>query len=444
MVSLFRRSNVDSGNVGHEQLSQLLLRRLDFLEYDRLTTFESIVSEHDNRFDSLSHRVNLLEAAVNRGVQRNRMLEPEPSLTADMAEQAPMWTEGSESQLPLPAPIPPLTSGTPIATANMLASQLVALTEPANQYGSGAPPGAPAPGPSTDLLTFTPPSTPRQQSTQQSPIAQEPNADREPLWGKNFLQFQKRVVELEKNHNKMQDLLDTLGALVEGFSDPIHPLKQVHDSTVALEAKMKYVTAKVDQVEIKVANIDHKLTEVLDAQRLQPPQFGQEPLVRDPWASYHEELRPSRQLPVPPPPKSFAIHGQCNSPTPQEALPQLGFAQPQPGFQSPPAAPYIASPLGAAIHAAEQLVHGWTDKIPNKPFEIADWKISPKVDKDRTTTGVHGYASSIGVKGITSSTTIVIVYTHAGASAGDGVPRQPQQLGLHFHFLHLQLFHHEL
>ena len=133
MVSVFRRSNVDAGNVGHEQLSQLLLRRLDFLEYDRLTTFESIVSEHDNRFDSLSHRVNLLEAAVNRGVQRNRLLEPETSQTADMAEQAPMWTEGSESQLPAPSPAAGLSLPTPIHTSNMLAAQLVALTEPSNQ-----------------------------------------------------------------------------------------------------------------------------------------------------------------------------------------------------------------------------------------------------------------------------------------------------------------------
>ena len=134
-----------------------------------------------------------------------------------------MWTD--EARPPLPTP------STPLHTLNMLEAEVsqrgwgevVSLTEAANQYGSGAPSGAPAPGPPTDLLTFTPPLTPRLQSHQQSPIIQEPNADHEPLWGRKILQFQKKVVELEKNHNKMQDILDTLGSLVEGFSDPIHP-----------------------------------------------------------------------------------------------------------------------------------------------------------------------------------------------------------------------------
>ena len=192
MVSLFRRGNADNQ---HEQLSALLLRRMDFLEYDRLIAFESVVTEHDTRMENLAHRVNLLEEAATRNSQRVSA-GPEGSLTAEAAAGAPLWTEEGNNSLPTPAPALGIT---PLHTLNRLEAEIVALTEPDNQYGSGAPSGAPgATGPSTDLLTFTPPTTPR---TQQSPMPSqtepqsEPNTSAlqlnarqadEPVWGRNF------------------------------------------------------------------------------------------------------------------------------------------------------------------------------------------------------------------------------------------------------------------
>ena len=95
MVSLFRRPNPDD-NTNH--VAQLLMRRLEMLEYERLVTFESTSMEQKKRSD-VQHRVNLHEAHVNRGVQRARMAEPDEdtchsatrgvvSLTAAQAEHA--------------------------------------------------------------------------------------------------------------------------------------------------------------------------------------------------------------------------------------------------------------------------------------------------------------------------------------------------------------------
>ena len=133
MVSLFRRANVDGGNAQTEQLSQLLLRRLDFLEYDRLISFESILTEHETRFEGLAHRINLLEASANRDARRESVLYPEGSLTAGLAEDAPVWTENSNNSLPPAVPAGGAGALTPLHTLNRLEAEIVALTEPANQ-----------------------------------------------------------------------------------------------------------------------------------------------------------------------------------------------------------------------------------------------------------------------------------------------------------------------
>ena len=180
MVSLFRRSQDDTNAV-----AQLLMRRLDFMEYDRLVSFESILQENDNRVDNLQHRVNVLEAFMQRTNNNVESTEVAvPSLTAGLAEGARLWTEAGD-QAPLPAPSTPQASAPPLAIheGNRLA-QLVSLTEPSQQYGSGAPSGAPA-GQSTDLLTFTPPLTPRSPSTSQPQPQHEPDPP-EPLMGKTL------------------------------------------------------------------------------------------------------------------------------------------------------------------------------------------------------------------------------------------------------------------
>ena len=81
----------------------------------------------------------------------------------------------------------------------------------ARQYGSGAPSGAPEPGQTTagsqprDLLTFTPPTTPRESPSPVQPLVTAHLAEetpkymddmspiQEPFWGKRFLKFQKRI-----------------------------------------------------------------------------------------------------------------------------------------------------------------------------------------------------------------------------------------------------------
>ena len=171
MVSLFRRSNQDD-NTNH--VAQLLMRRLDGLEYDRLVTFESTLMDHENRMLDMQHRVNLLEAHANRNVQRARMSEPDEDTSRSATQDAALPTDEARPPLPLPAP--------PLHTLNMLEAEVaqrgwgevISLTEAANQYGSGAPSGAPA-GQSTDLLTLTPPLTPRSPPETQSQPQREPD-----------------------------------------------------------------------------------------------------------------------------------------------------------------------------------------------------------------------------------------------------------------------------
>ena len=91
------------------------------------------------------------------------------------------------------------------------------------QYGSGAPTGAPERGSIPDLLTFTPPATPPSTPRRQlSPIStsrrRSTSPDPEPLWGRNFLQFKKKVEALEQKNTQLEQNIEAINHLLQDLN----------------------------------------------------------------------------------------------------------------------------------------------------------------------------------------------------------------------------------
>ena len=174
------------------------------------------------RMKDYTKKLSDLERRTDRLIQQQRGSEgdlesPEP-VTADLAEGAPLFTEGAstnsnESPTPapglLPAPSPANSASNPSAQATQA---LASPPGPSPQYGSGAPVGAPVSGGDTDpihgdadprttrqifedLCGITPPpeATPPSTSTSRRGRSGSPGAHgrdlEEPLWGIIFCNF---------------------------------------------------------------------------------------------------------------------------------------------------------------------------------------------------------------------------------------------------------------
>ena len=110
MVSLFGRGRNANDAVDPNPLFQMLLRRLDFVEYDRLVTMESMLTAHDRQFANVEQQLRMLNAYVSRDVQRRRLAEPEEASPAsalqesqgspgDLAIREPQQTPAADGQL---------------------------------------------------------------------------------------------------------------------------------------------------------------------------------------------------------------------------------------------------------------------------------------------------------------------------------------------------------
>ena len=65
---------------------QAFMRRLDFLEYDRLVTHESMLEAHEKRMKDLDAKIMILGASIATSQRDGHMEQlPAPSLTAGMA-----------------------------------------------------------------------------------------------------------------------------------------------------------------------------------------------------------------------------------------------------------------------------------------------------------------------------------------------------------------------
>ena len=90
MVSLFRGGgrNVNEG-LAPDDFTQMLMRRMDYVEYERMTICDSTLSEHDIRMKDLERRLRLVENHLSRDVQRRRRLDGPGNEPASAAHEAP-------------------------------------------------------------------------------------------------------------------------------------------------------------------------------------------------------------------------------------------------------------------------------------------------------------------------------------------------------------------
>ena len=161
--------------------------------------------------------------------------------------------------------------------------------------------------------------------------------------------LRRKAADVEPRQSRIQGLLDTRSALVEVFSDPVHPTPPMHDATSKSQPQMKYITTKVDKLETTASNTGHTLLAVVESLF---DTSGIAVLVRIRMCTPHGvDIRfpnPGGGSTAPPLPASFRVRDQCTSRLPrdltdQQAFPQLGFAPLQPSYQSIPGPPPMIS-----------------------------------------------------------------------------------------------------
>ena len=77
--------------------------------------------------------------------------------------------------------------------------------------------------------------------------------------GETFLVSEKKVSDLEQVQSRIPELLDTRGALVEGFRGLVKTVEKVPETTLELQSGTKDITSRVDQVEVQAPSTDLKL-----------------------------------------------------------------------------------------------------------------------------------------------------------------------------------------
>ena len=141
MVSLFRGRDVQTDIAA-------LIARMDHIENDAIRLLSDRITGVETQTLILGNNISLTQAKTfSCSDMLNKMLTSANSTAGDAESSQQPGALVNLTELLMPPPAPPEEQG------------LEAPTAPANQYGSGAPSGAPA-GSVPDRLTITPPSTP--------------------------------------------------------------------------------------------------------------------------------------------------------------------------------------------------------------------------------------------------------------------------------------------
>ena len=163
-------------------------------------------------------------------VETSRPARTGETLTADLARDAPFFSAEDLAPPPgmLPQPAPARVPPEEIINSEFITAARASATpeQPeGSRYGSGAFSGYADPGPihgtSGDTIEAPDCSLPEQEywsncCTPRTPRSRSPApmVDDEPIWGRLYLGFQKRVADLEKQHAGIQGIVDTLGTLI--------------------------------------------------------------------------------------------------------------------------------------------------------------------------------------------------------------------------------------
>ena len=322
------------------------------------------------------------------------------SLTAGMAEGAPVYRDEpplfdkdgtSHGQHP----------ATAISRLNLL-EKAVAFKHGSRERGIH---GVQQPDGSTiEVLgtpRATPPSTPRIHGNVSPPIE-------EPIWGKQYLQFQAKISSLERERAQDRETLDVLAKMVGDCAtcvtgignDWADKFQGMCSTTTAhleavLDSKQRQLQDQFDHLETVVKEAEASMrTQKLVPRGAAPPKFGADDpwhgssaCAPDPWHAWGqrepEDQRswacPSAAREAAPPqaPQSFLLHGQMTPDEDKKSRTCEGFDAA--GIMTSPLQQTYSSPLGAAIHSGRILP---SETIPQVAWDPKEWKINPKVDKD--------------------------------------------------------------
>ena len=196
-----------------------LLRRVDVIE-NVVGLLGLRIAARENMMRYVFRMVNEHEAHVAECKQTDSLFdvvfeaEPPLSFTAGLAEQAPLYVEGpaEEEGMPLEPPLPPAPSkprpasppgfgsSTSIARLNLLQQAAPNLHGSLERDSGSANGNKDSPEPEAQSFTFsTPCQTPRRSTAEvQSP------PDKEPIWGKTYLQHKTQMVGMQKGHREHQ------------------------------------------------------------------------------------------------------------------------------------------------------------------------------------------------------------------------------------------------
>lgn len=438
---------------------------------NRFTVLQNVVGINLPRIATLENRTNDMDKKLANAERRLDRLLQRRNIVDDFNDHeswlGPVGPAAGE-QNPKPS-APAIDPVNPFAMPSLTAQQAdgapMYTEEAGDFYGSGAVAKDPLNlgqihGDSVEKekdeswgqsLLPTPAGTPRR-----SPSPAPQRTEDEPIWGRQYLVFQRRIGDLEKQYAGLQALTDTLGKLVAEISDDdrieivtkyttqfeddlktakTHAIDALDTSDLnkqnIKETKIIAVDAreKAEQNQVLTQTIDRRLSDLerlfkqmpqtkqtlpapaapwgCDADGLLPEAAPQaapataptEPTVQQPLAPKFglEDADPWHQpsgLPDPWQPQPsvqtnhFQVFGQRGPGSPpgirhaQHAAPTLGFSlnSGSAGVPSTPYAPAFAqqfsSPLGAAIHS--QPIGQPLETIPIEPFDKTIWKIGTK------------------------------------------------------------------
>ena len=375
--------------------------------------------------NAIARKMRDVDTRLDRELQRRRLtaeeaetMEPSaPSLTAPLADDAPLYTEAlptsaqdSTSNVAVPGSRP----GTPIP-------ELISEPTTPQQSQGHRDMVAELPEPSQPQAEVAPPIHGRAQSQPPPSTRTGPDLDpaidlQEPIWGRNYLTFRRKANEIEKNQRQIKQILDTLNELFRDQTSAHHDLddrvQTMHthlDTSIVSHAKQ--ALDRIEQLEVQVKSLQTTTqttqqrtpqqplgsTQNLDGQQRQAdtsaPIFGcdapasRPPLANpwasstqpDPWSNYHAEPQPVPQ----PRPATFTLYGQRGPESPPGITHPGGFLPSSTMGIDHPSQPgnfvqndLYSSPLGAAIHSEPQ--NGSVVRIPDEPWETQAWKISIK------------------------------------------------------------------